>query len=278
MKYAAFLTALLACSLILAACGATPIPLPTTTPTLAPTTTATVIWFPATATATPAATQAVQPTAERKPGVGQLITSDNFSDQTRWSTSLNSQYSQNTLTLSVQQPRSLVFSLNKTLNLDDAYLEITSQASLCRGSDSYGLLLRATSGQDYYRWLINCAGQQRLERLKGGQAVLLQDWMPSGQLAPGSPITARLGVWAVRDELRFFINGVYQFSSRDPVWRAGTLGVFARSAGDTPVSVSFSQLEVYAVFAPPTATPTITPTPTRTPSRTPSSTATPRKK
>ena len=45
---------------------------------------------------------------------------------------------------------------------------------------------------------------------------------------------SRLGVYAQGAELRVFINDVYQFSVKDPVWSSGTLGVFARSSATRP--------------------------------------------
>ncbi len=75
-------------------------------------------------------------------------------------------------------------------------------------------------------------------------------------------------------DMHVFINDVYQFSVRDTVFDSGALGLFARSAGDTPLSVSFSDLAVYQVGPvgqqqpSPTVTPPIKATPTRKPSPT----------
>ena len=48
--------------------------------------------------------------------------------------------------------------------------------------------------------------------------------------------------------MRFFINDEYQFSVRDPLLASGRLGVFARSAGDTAVTVNFSNLVVREIL------------------------------
>jgi hypothetical protein len=47
--------------------------------------------------------------------------------------------------------------------------------------------------------------------------------------------------------MRFFINGQYQFTVRDPSFPSGALGVFARSQGETAVTVNFSDLVVKSV-------------------------------
>jgi hypothetical protein len=68
----------------------------------------------------------------------------------------------------------------------------------------------------------------------------------------------QLGVWAQGQDMHVFINDVYQFSVRDTVWSGGALGLFARSAGDTPLTVSFSNLVVYQVSAVSRVAPTAT--------------------
>ncbi|NMB91122.1 MAG: hypothetical protein GYA17_22400 [Chloroflexi bacterium] len=235
--------------------------------TLSPT--ATIDWFPASATPTRAPTHTMAPTPDQRPGVTGQILADDFTHLETWQT-LNSQvgnvtFGREELTIAVAQPKGQLFSLRNAPVLTDYYLEITATASLCRSGDVYGLLLHANSDRDFYRFLIGCNGQLRLERVKNAEVVLLHDWTVSGQVPPGSPLVSRIGVWAYNQEMRFFINGVFQFSAVDPVFRSGTLGIFARSGGQTALSVSFSALDIYRLDAdaiPPT--PTVTPTPTRT--------------
>jgi hypothetical protein len=77
-----------------------------------------------------------------------------------------------------------------------------------------------------------------------GQASSPQPWMTGVGALVGSPSSSRLAVWAVGNEMRFFINEQYQFTVRDPLLTSGALGVFARSAGDTALTVNFSDLVV----------------------------------
>jgi hypothetical protein len=78
----------------------------------------------------------------------------------------------------------------------------------------------------------------------------------SADVPLGAPGEVRLGVWASGTELRFFLNGHFQFGVSDPTLKQGSLGVFARAVGSTPVTVLFSDLSVYAVtYVPPTSTP-----------------------
>jgi hypothetical protein len=60
----------------------------------------------------------------------------------------------------------------------------------------------------------------------------------------------------VGGDIRLFLNGRYQFGINDRSFPNGAFGVFVRSEGETPVSVIFSDLEVYEVeYTPSTSTP-----------------------
>jgi hypothetical protein len=258
-------------SILLSGCSsqflAQPTLIPTDTPQPTLTITPTTVWFPPTDTPTFMPTQAILPTANQKPAVEEELLADDFTDPAQWSTGLvaagSVAFGEKELTLAVSQPKGALLSLRKAPLPQNFYLDITVDLSLCRGSDAYGLLLHASSPVDYYRYVISCTGQLRLERIKNSQLAILQDWTPAGPVPPGSPLLLRLGVWAAGSEMRFFINDEFQFSARDPVFTGGTLGVFARSVNDTPVTVSFSDLHVYALGTLPTAlpSPSVTPGP-----------------
>ena len=114
-------------------------------------------------------------------------------------------------------------------------------------------------GSSFYRFLLSCNGQIWAERISGGTKLGIFKPVPSGD-APGAPGEVRIGVWAVGSEMRLFLNGRYQFSIADPSFPIGAFGVYVRSAGDTPVTVTFSDMEVYEVdYILPTKTPVATP-------------------
>ena len=231
-------------------------PIPTSTLS-AQTETPTILWFPPTETNTPIPTQIVIPTPEERPGLGEVLFADNFDAPELWDTAVSNAASaiveRNRLTLAISKPGIPILSLRKEPMLRDFYAEVAASLSLCRGKDQYGLLVRVQSGSDYYRYAVNCAGQARLERVRSGQPYPLQDWLPSGDAPPGAPGEVKIGVWAVGAEMRFFLNDRYQFTVRDPLFWQGMLGVFAQSAGADPLTVSFSELVVYAVsYASPT--------------------------
>lgn len=222
-----------------------------TTPAASTSPTATIDWFPATSTPSPAPTRDHTATPTPQLGLGELLLADDFSESGNWNVYQNANgsagYGVDEFTLAVSNPKSYLISLRSRPELSNYYLEVNANPSLCIESDSYGLLLRSPNEWSYYRWVITCGGQTRLERVKDGFAVLVQDWIYSPQIRPGAGSELRLGAWLSGDQMRFYIDGIEQFSARDPVWTSGSIGFFARSEGDTPLTVNFSELSVYAV-------------------------------
>jgi hypothetical protein len=251
---------------------------PTITNTVFPS--ATIVWFPATSTATQLPTIPAVPTENFHPAVGDIVLEDDFTKVENWSLTSSAggriTYGRNELTLAVQDPKTYVASLNSVVNFQDGWIETSVNVSLCKAEDSYGFLVRANSPMDAYRFLVNCQGQVKLERLKSGRATTLVDWTQSGQVLPGSPQKVRLQVWVVKNELRFFVNEVFQFSTRDSTLKLGKVGIFARQAAETPLTVSFSQFIIRSIQSGYNL-PKATPLPTATSSRkiAPPRTATP---
>jgi hypothetical protein len=234
---------------------ATPTP-PIMTETPLPT--PTIDWFPPSATPTLQIFSTKAPTPEMRPGLGDEILTDDFSDPSLWDIAASSQASagmdNNRLTLATQSGVYML-SLRHDLVLNNYYAEITARPSLCRNEDNYGLLIRATTAT-YYRFVLACNGTVRAERITSGNRVPLQQPLQSGDVPAGAPGEVRIGVWAVGREMRLFLNGRFQFSVSDPSFPSGTIGVFVRSVGNTPAVVSFSDLSIQSIdYFPPTVTP-----------------------
>ena len=191
------------------------------------------------------------------PGIGHETLSDDFSDETVWDTATSDHgsaaVSHNRLTL-VAQPGYYLASMRHELIVTDFYAEITARPSLCRGEDNYGLVVRGV-GSSFYRFVLACNGQVRAERISAGTRLSIQEPLSSGD-APPAPGQVRIGVWAVGDTMRLFLNGRYQFSVLEKTFPSGGLGVFVRSSGNTPTAVTFSDLKVFDVnYILPTKTP-----------------------
>ncbi|HUE98896.1 MAG TPA: hypothetical protein VMN99_06555 [Anaerolineales bacterium] len=255
----ALITPFLAMTLFITACLPLNLTLPTETPepTETPSPTQTIVWFPASATPTLLTVPTYTATPEMSPGIGKLTLEDDFADEDVWDTAVSDNgsaaISRNRLTLAVQ-PGYYLASMRRGLPLSDFYAEVSARPSLCRGEDNYGMVVRGV-GSSFYRFVLTCNGQIRAERISGGTRLPINEPVPSGD-APGAPGEVRIGVWAVGSEMRLFLNGRYQFSITEGTFLSGALGVFVRSTGDTPVTVTFSDLLVYEVdYIPPTRTP-----------------------
>lgn len=249
--FAGFLLLNACLPLDLAAATATPQPTDTALPT------ETIVWFPASATPTLLAFPTYTGTPEMNPGIGDVTLSDDFDRNSPWDTAVSdtasAAISNNRLSLAVQ-PGYYLSSMRRELHLGDFYAEITAHPSLCRGDDNYGILVRGT-GSYFYRFVLTCNGQIRAERISGGTRLAISETVPSGD-APRPPGEVRIGIWAVGSEMRLFLNGRFQFSVAEPTFPIGAFGVYARSVGEEPVSVTFSEFEVYEVdYVPPTRTP-----------------------
>jgi hypothetical protein len=186
-------------------------------------------------------------TPEALPEKGELILEDDFSGDKAWQTGQTASgsmaYGSQALTLAISSGKTSLMSLRSGPSLSDYYLEVTASASLCRGADNYGLLLRAASEWDYYRWIITCEGKLRLERVRGGTPAVIKDWTS----AVARPDADRLSVWLSDKEMKFYIDGIFQFSVSDHVYSSGSIGVFARSGGENALTVTYSDLKVYKI-------------------------------
>lgn len=259
MKFS-YLFLLLGLSLLTACLplDATP-PTPTPLPSETPHPTATVIWFPASATPTTPGGFATQTaTPQMNPGIGEIILTDDFSDSTLWDVAISDQGSaaigRNRLTIVVQSGIYLA-SMRRDLITENFYAEITAHTNLCRGGDNYGILVRA-QGSSFYRFVLSCNGLVHVERIKNGTKLIIYEAVPSGDAPLGAPGQVKIGIWAVGKEMRLFLNDRFQLSINDNSFPSGGFGVFARSQGETPVTVTFSDLIVYAVnYTAPTRTP-----------------------
>ncbi len=254
---ARFIILLIFITLLSAGClVSTPTPAavpPSETPTaLSATVTPTIVWFPPTATPTAFPTQAITPTADMRPKTGGVILEDDFSANHGWTLTQTDQgsiaFGKTELTIAIGEDNVYLYSLRQDPLLTDFYLELTAEPTLCRKLDEYGVLFRVTPNIDYYRFSLSCDGQVRLDRVYKGQASSPQTWLMSGAVPPGAPSSSVIGIAAHGADLRFFVNGYYQFSINDPLISSGGIGVFARSTNKMAVTVNFSHLTVYSII------------------------------
>lgn len=220
--------------------------------TLTPTFTSTIQWFPPTSTQTAFPTSAFTPTIEILPQTDQLLFTDNFTEPGLWSLNQTNTSSialgKNEITLAVAQPGLYLYTLRNSPILDDFYLEITTSPGICIGEDEYGILIRVSPNLDFYRFVLTCDGQVRLDKYYNNRASSPQPNYYSGAVPPGAPSSSKITIWASGNDMHYFVNDQFQFSIRDPSIPAGTVGLFIRSKNENSLSVSFSELKVYSTF------------------------------
>lgn len=244
----------------------TPLP-PTMTATATLEPTATRDWFPATATNTPVKGEIDQtPTQDLRPIDNPVILTDDFSEENGWETintnSMVAVYGQNELSLALREAKGTVYSFNSNPIPDDYYLELGIEPNLCTGEDHYGLAFRTQSKQDFYRVMISCQGNIRLDLVRGSGAVRLVETQQYAPIFSGPDASIKLNVWLVDNGVKIYINDVLQLEYYKLQWYAGGIGVFARSAGENALSVSFNDLNLREVNPlPPTPIPSLTATP-----------------
>ena len=240
-------------------------PLPTLTPT------ATINWFPATNTPTPLSTPRPTPTTVLLPGLGSRVLEDSFSRADNWEISVyiagQGIISNDQITLSIPDGSegATITAFLEGFQGSDYFSRATVRLSLCKGRDQVGILFRATSLLDFYRFSITCSGETRLERVVDGQPFVIRDWAFSPDAPLGAPGEVTLGVSASGQDLKFFLDDRFQFAIQDGIFSEGGLGLYLRASSDSPVTVNVTDLEAFLVapeISPASpAAPAIQPTP-----------------
>lgn len=234
----------------------TPTPVtPTTTETSIPTAvpTSTIVWFPATATPRPLNTPTPFPTVNALPRLGDVILSDDFSDDRNWQTyrspAGNAVISNNELTLALQNSKNTIASYSSLPQLGDYYLSMNVSLSLCtNASDWYGIAFRIQDSDNTYRWLFNCLGQTRVERVYHGRVYLISDWDINGAIKPAAPQKFSIGIAAEGPSLRFYANNTLLKEEEDTIFPTGGYGLLASSEGLSPLTVSFSDFKLTEIL------------------------------
>jgi hypothetical protein len=224
-------------------------PIPSLTPTQTATLTPSPVWFPATATPTQLPTLVRSPTPDLRLGVGDLIVQNGFVSEEDWYQLAgdigNISFSSRRINLAINEPPGLIFAYRETPILSDFYAEVTAEVNFCQGNDEYGMMVRVGSPRpDHFRFAFECDGEVKVTQIRGNSGSILEPQVQDAAIPVGFPGEIRLGVWALGEEIRFFLNDRYLFSIEDRVIGEGALGVYLRAREDNPMSVTFSELEI----------------------------------
>lgn len=230
----------------------TPSPVPTASQTLAPTSSPTVEWFPPTPTIGITPTVELSPTPEIMAELGEVLFKDDFESGEGWTVPESSRGEINIangeINIIINEPGSFFIGTLEKPDLQDFYAEISASPILCSPRDEYGFLFRVNGREQYYRFLLNCEGEIRLDSIVGESGSILYPWTRSASVPVGAPSVSKIAVLAVDDQIRIYINGAPQFTVSDRQLQVGSFGVYARSVGDTAVTISFSDFLVREVL------------------------------
>lgn len=221
---------------------------PSPTETVIPTITPTIIWFPPTPTPEPSPTLEITATPEIMVELGEIVFRDDFLSSEGWTVPQSDRgqisIGNGEMNIIINQSGSLFLGTLEKPDLADFYAEISANPVLCGPKDEYGFLFRVSNRNQYYRFALNCDGELRLDTILQGSSRILYPWTRSSSVPVGAPSVSRMSVLAQGDQIRLFINGDLQLSITDSQLSFGSFGVYARSVGETAVTVSFSDLVV----------------------------------
>lgn len=222
-------------------------------PTATLTPTATTVWFPATSTPTLRPTQQQTPLPDIHQETGTLLYRDDFSEPAAWTryetANSNVTISNHHITLALNQVEGLIYGFRTEPQLTDFYAEITASPNFCQGEDEYGLMVRVNGTRlNHYRFVLTCDGRVSASRVVNNRGNVIVDWESHPLIPITFPRDIRLGIWAQGSELRFLVDGFMIFSVSDTIIAQGSLGVFVRASGSSPISVNFSDLDVYQLL------------------------------
>lgn len=244
----AYLALSAAASLTLAACARSA----TASPSPSPTTPNRVASQPLPTRTTPPPTHT--PIPDHRIGLGVPDIEDSFQVDSGWETGASARGAvsrlDDKLVLSVRGPSSILSSLSPAESLADFLVEIEVRAEICEAGDEFGLMVRAGGlglpAQDsHYRFLITCEGSVRASRFLSGAEAPLQPITPSADVIPGAPAVNRIGVLAIGDTFRFFVNDIQVFQLENGEIASGRIGVIVRSRRGAQTTVSFDDFRVW---------------------------------
>lgn len=128
----------------------------------------------------------------------------------------------------------------------DFYAEVSAAATNCSQDDSYGMLFRVVDTDNFYLFGLGCGARYRVRHRQDGEWNELVDWTPAEGIDTGDGVENRLGVRAVGDGFRFYVNGTHLADTADSSFVEGQFGLFAQSSLAAGLSANFDNLQVRA--------------------------------
>ncbi len=142
--------------------------------------------------------------------------------------------------------------------LDNFYLETTLQMpETCDPQDRFGMLFRAPDNNRGYLYGFDCGGNYTLSIWDGQASTVLVESTKSDAILNTPGMVNRMGLLAFGENISLYVNGVYLETVTDYTYlEEGKIGYFVRAATESPFTVRYDQLRVWALedeFYPPVA-------------------------
>ena len=225
----------------------------TTTPSpsaIPQTATPTTDWFPVTATSPALTTQTLSPPTPTPIFIGSLILKDEFDQPNFWDTSntivASSSIENNKLTLSVNQPAQITTMRNQP-SLDNFRMDVKVTAKICGTNGSYGIIFRSSNPSNFYRFVINCDKTIEIQRILNGNINHIMEPIYNPVIPTNLSEKAQISIVANGINLDIYINHLKMISISDKYHTFGSIGFFAQTSGDQPMTANFSDLEIYSL-------------------------------
>jgi len=191
---------------------------------------------------------------EHRLGLGVPLFEDNFEFDTGWDQGAAPRGAvsrlDNRLVISVQGPSTTLSSLSPIESIADFMVEIEVRSEICENGDEFGLIVRvggagSPTQDSHYRFLITCDGAIRASRFLSGAEAPILPITPSADVLAGAPAVNRIGVSAIGDSFRFFVNDMQVFQLNDGEIPAGRIGVIVRARQGAQTTISFDDFRVW---------------------------------
>jgi hypothetical protein len=137
--------------------------------------------------------------------------------------------------------------------LADFYIEgVFQTGKVCSGKDSYGMILRSPDSVNNivdsgYVFVFSCDGYYRFYRMDDGTYVGIQNWTSAPNLNKGPNQENRVGILAVGDSLKVFINSALVVEFIDSTYEKGIFGLVIRSVDTYDLEIFVDQLATWNV-------------------------------
>ncbi|NPV55383.1 MAG: DUF1080 domain-containing protein [Anaerolineae bacterium] len=133
------------------------------------------------------------------------------------------------------------------------YLEVTASPQTCASTDNYGIMFRIPDYKNAikgYQLMVSCDGRFTLRRWDGsvepdGKANILVAWRAADAINKGADAVNRVGVMAVGNRIRVYINGVFLQEVLDDTFDTGNFALMVNPDVTEKFTVRYDEISIW---------------------------------